>query len=85
MQNERKIHLVPCPQLAVRSERCGPAPAKLPNKRHTLDAKDVVRETLAIARECREVLASNPTSKNQLLVDLVASLAVARLQKRGAR
>jgi hypothetical protein len=50
-----------------------------------LDVKDIVRETLAIARECREVLAANPISKDQLLVDLVASLALARARKAGAR
>jgi hypothetical protein len=47
--------------------------------------QDIVRETLAIAWECREVLAAHPMSKDQLLVDLVASLAVARLKKRGQR
>jgi hypothetical protein len=57
-----------------------------PRKRkpRPLGPQDIVRETLAIAWECREVFGSNPISKNQLLVDLVASLAVARLKKRGA-
>lgn len=85
MQNERKIHLVPRPQLAIRLEECEQMPAKPPRKRLTVDAKDVVRETLAIAWECREVLAAHPISKDQLLVELVASLAVARLKKRGQR
>jgi hypothetical protein len=83
MQNERKIHLVPRPELAVRLEECAQAPAKPPSKRHAVDAKDIVRETLVIARECRGVLASNPMTKDRLIVDLVASLAVARLKKRG--
>jgi hypothetical protein len=88
MQNERKIHLVP------RTE-AQPAPTsrvvvvrrtkQLKRKPAVLDVKDIVRETLAIARDCREVLAANPISKDQLLIDLVASLALARARKAGAR
>jgi hypothetical protein len=58
MQNERKIHLVPCPEPQfLRPEVRGPARVK-PRKRRlrTVDPQDIVRETLAIARECREVL-----------------------------
>ena len=87
MRNENRIHLVPSiePNAAQRSEAHFVELARPSRRNHALDARDVVRETLAIARECREVLASNPNSKNRLLVDLVASLAVARLKKRGAR
>ncbi len=84
MQKVNRIHLVPAIE---------PKPARhpesqfvelvRPRRNQALDARDIVRETLVIARECREVLASNTTSK--LFVDLVASLAVARLKKRGAR
>jgi len=87
MQSERKIHLVsrPDPQF-LRSEVRDTARIKPKKKKVMLvGPQDLVRETLAIAWECREVLASNPIAKNQLLVDLVASLAVARLKKRGAR
>jgi hypothetical protein len=85
MQSENRIHLVPCVE---------PKPARHPEARfvelvrprrnQALAARDIVRETLAIARECRKVVASS-SAKNQLLVDLVASLAVARLKKRGTR
>lgn len=88
MQNERKIHLVPRPepQPATTSRVVVVRRAKqLKRKPAVLDVKDIVRETLAIARDCREVLAANPISKDQLLVDLVASLALARARKAGAR
>ena len=49
---------------------------------HSVDAKDIVRETLAIVRECRDVLTAD---QDQLLVELVTSLALARSKKRGAR
>ena len=87
MRSENKIHLVPSVEpKSVRHSEARFVELVRPTRRNqALDARDVVRETLAIARECREVLASNPNSKNRLLVDLVASLAVARLKKRGAR
>jgi hypothetical protein len=40
----------------------------------------IVRETLAIARECSQVLAAD-LQKDRLLVELVSSLVVARLRK----
>ena len=43
------------------------------------DPKDIVRETLRIARECNQVLT------DQLFIELVASLVVVRLQKAGGR
>jgi hypothetical protein len=88
MQNERKIHLVPRtePQPAPTSRVVVVRRTKqLKRKPAVLDVKDIVRETLAIARDCREVLAANPISKDQLLIDLVASLALARARKAGAR
>jgi len=87
MQNENRIHLVPRPgpRLASAREQFEEPQATPPKRKSTLDPRDLVRETLAIARECREVLAGPRSAKNQLLVDLVASLAVARLQKRGRR
>jgi hypothetical protein len=86
MQNERKIHLVsgPEPQF-LRSEVRDTARIKRRKKLRTVGAQDIVRETLAIAWECREVLAVHPISKDQLLVELVASLALARIRKAGAR
>jgi len=86
MQKVNRIHLVPSiePKPATHSESNFVELVR-PRRNQALDARDIVRETLAIARDCRGVLASNPNSKNRLLVDLVASLAVARLKKRGAR
>jgi len=87
MQNENRIHLVPRPEPRPASvqEACEEPQAKPPKRKSSLDPRDLVRETLAIAGECREVLSSPHPAKNQLLVDLVASLAVARLRKRGRR
>jgi hypothetical protein len=85
MQKENRIHLVPYVEpKPVRHSESHFVELVRPRRSQALDARDVVRETLAIARDCREVLASS-TAKNQLLVDLVVSLAVARLKKRGAR
>jgi hypothetical protein len=86
MHDKNRIHLVP------QDEPRPAAAAKLTEIRRTisiteapnLDPKDIVRETLAIAGECSEVLSIRST-QSQLLVDLVASLAVARLKKRGYR
>jgi hypothetical protein len=86
MHDKNRIHLVPQHEARLAG------PAKLTEIRRTisiteapnLDPKDIVRETLAIAGECREVLSFRST-QSQLLVDLVASLAVARLKKRGHR
>ena len=86
MRNENRIHLVPSVEpKPMRHSESHFVELVRPRRNHALDARDIVRETLVIARECRGVLASNSTSKNRLLVDLVASLAVARLKKRGAR
>ncbi len=87
MQSENRIHLVPLlePKAAKHSESRFVELARPSRRNHALDARDIVRETLVIARECREVLASSSSSKNHLLVDLVASLAVARLKKLEAR
>jgi hypothetical protein len=87
MQNERKIHLVLRPEPQFLRSQLREVPRAKPRKRKAVmpSPTDIVRETLAIAWECREVLAAHPMSKDQLLVDLVASLAVARLKKRGQR
>jgi hypothetical protein len=85
MQTVNRIHLVPSvePKPVSHSESNFVELVR-PRRNQALDARDIVRETLAIARDCRKVLASS-TTRNHLLVDLVASLAVARLKKRGAR
>jgi len=84
MQKVNRIHLVPSLEpKPVRHSEAHFVELVRPRRNQAVDARDIVRETLAIARDCREVLTSNTTSK--LLVDLVASLAVARLKKRGAR
>lgn len=70
MQDLNRIHLVP--SVEPRSGK----------KKPRFDSRDIVRETLLIARECNEVVTA---CKSQLLIDLVASLAEARLRKRGAR
>ena len=88
MQNEKRIHLVPRPepQPAITSRLVVVRRAKQHKRKPAaLDFKDIVRETLAFAWECREVLAANPVSKDQLLVELVASLALSRLRKAGVR
>ena len=85
MQKENRIHLVPSVEpKPVRHSESHFVELVRPRRNQALDARDIVRETLAIARECREVLAGS-TTRNHLLVDLVASLAVARLKKRGTR
>jgi hypothetical protein len=83
MQDKNRIHLVPQRE-PRRAKLYEIQPVKPSTDGPLLDAKDIVRETLAIARECGEVIAIHPTS-SPLLVDLVASLAVARLKKRGQR
>jgi hypothetical protein len=50
---------------------------------HEIDAKAIVRETLVIARECGQILAVIECPTDQLLVELVASLAVVRARKAG--
>ena len=88
MQNEKRIHLVPRPepQPAITSRLVVVRRAKQHKRKPAaFDFKDIVRETLTIARDCREVLAANPISKDQLLVDLVSSLVLARIRKAGAR
>jgi hypothetical protein len=88
MQNEKRIHLVPRPepQPAITSRLVVVRRAKQHKRKPAaLDFKDIVRETLAIAWECREVLAAHPVSKDQLLIELVASLAMVRAGKGGAR
>jgi hypothetical protein len=86
MLKENRIHLVPSTESgeANHSEPRFVELVRPARRNQGLDARDIVRETLAIARECRKVVASS-NAKNQLLVDLVASLAVARLKKRGTR
>ena len=87
MQNESKIHLVPRPESQFLRPRLRIVPRSKPRKRKVvmLTPQDIVRETLVIAREHSEVLAGGPVSKDRLLIDLVASLALARLRKAGAR
>jgi hypothetical protein len=84
MQSENRIHLVPILEPKAKYSESRFVELVRPRRNQALDARDIVRETLAIARECRRVLASS-TTKNQLLVDLVASLAIARAKKRGQR
>ncbi len=64
-----------------------PVPARKPERppSFVLDVEDIVRETLDIALECKQVLATEEMSKEQLLIGLVSSLVVVRLQKRGQR
>jgi hypothetical protein len=64
-----------------------PVPARRPDRSPSLvlDVEDIVRETLDIALECKQVLAAERISKDQLLVGLISSLVIARLQKRGSR
>jgi hypothetical protein len=50
-----------------------------------LDPQDIVRETLTVAGECGDVLAGIDLRKDQLLVELVASLVVVRLRKAGSQ
>jgi hypothetical protein len=59
------------------------APSRKPDRSPSLvlAVEDIVRETLDIALECKQVLAAEHISKDQLLVGLVSSLVVARLQK----
>jgi hypothetical protein len=87
MQNESKIHLVPRPDSQFLRPRLRVVPRSKPRKRKVavLTPQDIVRETLAIARQHSEVLAGGPIPKDQLLIDLVASLALARLRKAGTR
>ena len=85
MQKVNRIHLVPSLEpKPVRHSESNFVELVRPRRNQAPNARDIVRETLAIARECRKVVASS-NAKNQLLVDLVASLAVTRLKKRGAR
>jgi hypothetical protein len=50
-----------------------------PEAPRPIEAKDIVRETLLILQECNPAL----TESDPLLVDLVTSLVVIRLQKAG--
>jgi hypothetical protein len=76
MQNERKIHLVlrPEPQFLRPQLRVVARAKSRKRKPGTVGPQEIVRETLAIAWECREVLAAHPMSKDQLLVDLTYEL-----------
>jgi hypothetical protein len=87
MQNESKIHLVSRPEAQFLRPQLRVVPRSKPRKRKVaaLTAQDIVRETLVIAREHRDVLAGGPISKDHLLIDLVASLALARIRKAGQR
>lgn len=64
-EQSKKIHLVGHGKLQVRQ----------------LDPKDIVRETLTIARDCGQAPAGIDLKKDHLLVELVASLVVVRLRK----
>ena len=87
MQNESKIHLVPRPdhQFLRPTLRVVPRSKTRKRKIAALTPQDIVRETLVIAREHSEVLAGALVSKDRLLIDLVASLALARIRKAGQR
>jgi hypothetical protein len=87
MQSENKIHLVPRPETQFLRPQLHVVPRAKTRKRRVaaLTPQDIVRETLAIARQHSEVLAGGPISKDQLLIDLVASLALARIRKVGTR
>jgi polysaccharide deacetylase 2 family uncharacterized protein YibQ len=79
MHNESKIHLVARRELQSArntASREGSALAKV---------GDIVRETLTVARECSEALAGSDLRKDQLLIELIASVVVVRLRKAGAQ
>jgi hypothetical protein len=77
MQSENKIHLVPRTETQFLRPQLRVVPRAKTRKRKVtvLTPQDIVRETLVIAREHQEVLAGGHISKDQLLIDLVASLA----------
>ena len=81
MHTNSKIHLVDRrqPQSAIESE-----PGALPPRRQ-IEPVEIVRETLAIAHECGQTLSGIDLKKDQLLIELVASLVVVRLRKAGAQ
>jgi len=72
MHSDKGIHLV----TKVRT-----ASGVGPEASRPIEAKDIVRETLLILQECYPAL----TKSDQLLVDLVTSLVLIRLQKAGGR
>ena len=72
MHSDNGIHLVTKSRTASGVGPEAPRP---------IDAKDIVRETLLILQECYPAL----TESDQLLLDLVTSLVVIRLQKAGGR
>jgi hypothetical protein len=76
MHNHSKIHLAGRSELQLAGN-----PATISGDQVT----DIVRETLTIARECDEALASSDLKKDRVLIDLVASLVIVRLRKAGAR
>jgi hypothetical protein len=78
---QSRIHLVGRNELqsTLNSQlRILPAPT-------VLNTEDIVRETLTVAHECGEALVGIDLRKDQLLVELVASLVVVRLRKAGAQ
>ena len=79
MHNDSKIHLVA--RREVQKARDTP-----PREGSALvkQVGDIVRETLTVARECNEAIARSDLKKDQLLIELVASLVVVRLRKAGA-
>jgi hypothetical protein len=79
MHADSKIHLVGRPELQPISK------SESRKKAQAKQVGDIVRETLTVARECVEALAESDFEKDQLLIDLVASLVVARLRKAGGR
>lgn len=82
MQNQNRIHLVGGQELqsALNSQL-----RILPAMNEALSPEDIVRETLTVAHECGDALFGIDVRKDQLLVELVASLVVVRLRKAGSR
>ena len=81
MQNQNRIHLVGRNELqSTLNSQLRILPAA-----PLLNPEDIVRETLTVAHECGDALAGIDADKDQLLVELVASLVIVRLRKVGAR
>ena len=81
MQNQNRIHLVGRNELqSTLNSQLRILPAVT-----SLDAQDIVRETLTVAHECGDALAGIDVCQDQLLVELVASLVVVRLRKAGSQ
>ncbi len=81
MQRIHEIHLVGRSELQA---AINAAPEDLHPLRD-INPQDIVRETLTIAPECGEALAGIDVHKDQLPIELVASLVVVRLRKAGSQ